>query len=125
MGYSEYLLKIQTSEIEKDQKGLLVNVHDYEKTRRDIIRASVQKVISEDKRYIPLLYLISMINSENITRHMMSFLTDKNRSNQFIRALKKYSLITFEGVENKEAVFSIHHSIQESILFENSSSSLV
>ena len=118
MGYREYLLKISTNEFEKDQKNLLASEHDYDKTRRDIIRASVEKVISVDDRYISLLYLISMVNSENITRDMLSFFTDQSTSNQFIRELKKYSLITFESMERKEAVFSLHRNIQESIFFE-------
>ena len=120
ISYDEYLDRIK--ENNRDfvliQEKILKEVGEYTKTRYNIITLSLKHLMESHKDFEMLLYLISLLDSQNIPRNLLESYKNKAVIDSFFYHLKKHSLITNEKsvLSHSTAVFSIHRSTQEIIL---------
>lgn len=98
------------------QKNILYDIGAYSRTRYDIIIMPVQRIINSSDKFKDLLLLISMIDSQNIPKKLLSSYVDEITVDSFIHELNKFSLIT-RGPKNSNQIptFSIHLSTQDAI----------
>ena len=101
------------------QKNILKDIGEYTKTRHDIITLSIKHIMEASSDFKDLLLFISMIDSQNIPKDLLSAYKNEVTVNSFIHELKKFSLLTKEkthvGTE-PIPIFSIHRSTQDIIL---------
>lgn len=106
-----------------EQESLLVDTCLPAKTRYGIISLTLTKLIQENPLYKELLFFISMMNSHDIPKKMLSVYLNNVSIEPFMHALRKQSFITHEGKQEdgcSSHYFSFHRSVQEStfIFFE-------
>lgn len=112
--YIEYLNK-HDKDFSNIQEIILKEAGDYEKTRYNIIRLSLEKLTAADKNFADLLLFISVIDSQNIPRDLLDLYMGKSIVDNFIYHLKKYSLVV-NPLSDSTALLShisIHRSTQE------------
>lgn len=97
------------------QNNVLKESSGYSKTRYHIITLALEKLISIDKNFGDLLYLISALDSQNIPRDLLDNYKGKLVVDNFIYHLKKYSLLLDPSPrsEMSESYISIHRSTQD------------
>ncbi|MBY0461674.1 MAG: tetratricopeptide repeat protein [Alphaproteobacteria bacterium] len=116
MPYEQYLKRILefSERFEESQKNLLIELSDYTKTRYGIITSSLDRIINLNNEYTELLFLISLLDSQNIPKDLLIAYKNDIVVGDFIYNLKRHSLITSEnsGFEESIASISLHRSIQ-------------
>ncbi|OJW49652.1 MAG: hypothetical protein BGO67_03865 [Alphaproteobacteria bacterium 41-28] len=90
--YLESSLK-HSSQFVNLQEDILKEAGDYTKTRYGIITLSIQQVININKDFRDLLFLISLIDSQNIPRNLLNKYKDNETVDSLVYHLKHYSLI--------------------------------
>jgi tetratricopeptide (TPR) repeat protein len=97
------------------QKNIFAESTGYQKTRYHIITLVLEKLVAADKNFADLLLLISFLDSKNIPRFLLERYKGKLVVDHFIYALKKYSLMSTDKLEDSSVgqSFSVHQSIQE------------
>ena len=116
ISFDDYLnrLKYHCNNFSYIQKSLLKEAGDYQKTRYEIITLSLKKLIETHSDFSDLLLFLSLLDSNNIPRELLSNYKSKGIVDSFIYNLNKYSLITSETSNSSLGVsFSIHRSTQE------------
>ncbi len=112
--YSERIA-LNTQSFDKSQQAFLKEISDYTQTRYGLITLSITKLIETNPAYKDLLFLICFLDSQNIPFSFLASYKDPALVDQFLRDLKKYSLITSQsgGKNNRKAEeFSLHRSTQ-------------
>lgn len=116
MSYEKYLENIfnQEKNFISIQKNILKDIGEYTKTRYDIASLSIKTIIDSNPNFKDLMSFICKINSQDIPKELLIMYKDELIVNDFIRHLKKFSLITKENFDNDKYVnlFSIHRSIK-------------
>lgn len=97
------------------QEKVLSEVGDYTKTRYGIITLSLQQLINSHQNFSSLLLFISLLDSQNIPRDLLTTYKNDLIIDNFILSLKKYSLITNQSLPSSllGSTFSMHRSTQE------------
>lgn len=113
--YVKYLegLKENSKDFEIMQTNVAREASDYTKTRYKIVTLSLKQLIDTHKDFCDLLLLMSLLNSKNIPRILLSNYKNDVVVDNFIYNLKKYSLVTNESSANAISTISIHNKIQE------------
>ena len=78
LSYGDYLKRIKKSDdsFNTMQEGVLKEVNDYIKTRYGIISLSIQSLIHNNQDFIEVLLLISLLDSQDIPRDLLSYHKD-------------------------------------------------
>lgn len=99
------------------QLNILNDVGEYSKTRYDIITLPIQYMVEKSSDFRDLLIMISNISSLDIPKKLLASYKGDIIVDNFIYALKKFSLITKETNQKNGLgqVFSIHKSTQDVI----------
>ena len=116
--YLDYLLKRNKTFI-LEQEKVLSDIGEYSNTRFYIIAACVKQIIRNNPDFKLLLFLISLIDSQNISREILLNYKSNILVDKFIHFLKKFSLITEQTLSVEEQVIdsiSLHPSSQKIIL---------
>ncbi len=120
LSQNEYLKHLvhNNKELTAVQEAILKDVDNYTQTRYAIIVTSIKQLIKQHSDFKELLLFISLINSQNIPRELLNRSKDKMVVENFVRSLKRYSLIINKDAQacKQELEFSIHRSTQEIIL---------
>lgn len=97
------------------QLNILNDVGEYSKTRYDIITLPIQYMVEKSADFRDLLIMISNISSLDIPKKLLASYKGDIIVDNFIYALKKFSLITKETNQKNGLgqVFSIHKSTQD------------
>ncbi|MBX9620791.1 MAG: LuxR C-terminal-related transcriptional regulator [Alphaproteobacteria bacterium] len=115
--YDQYLEKIGQGNQNFDsmQAMLLNEVSDYTKTRYGILTLSFKKIIDTHPEFKELLFLICLLDSQQIPKFFLESYKSSSVVNHFIHELKKYSLATSVSEDKKNpelSAFSLHRSTQ-------------
>jgi tetratricopeptide (TPR) repeat protein/DNA-binding CsgD family transcriptional regulator len=114
--YKKYLENL--NECNKDfianEKNVLKESSEYSKTRYHIVTLSLKKLIDSHKDFEYLFLLISLINSQNISRDLLMKFKSSHIVDNFIYHLKKYSFII--DTSSPVSTFSVHRSTQAIML---------
>lgn len=116
--YLEYLLKRNKMFI-LEQEKVLSDIGEYSNTRFYIVAACVKQLIGDNQDFKLLLFLISLIDSQNISREILLNYKSNILVDKFIHFLKKFSLITEQTLSvEKQGIdsISLHPSSQKIIL---------
>jgi len=113
--YVKYLegLKENSNDFETIQTNVVKEASDYTKTRYRIVTLSLKQLIDTHEDFADLLLLMSLLNSQNIPRSLLSNYKSDVIIDNFIYNLKKYSLVTSESSANTIPTISIHRKTQE------------
>lgn len=113
--YVKYLegLKENSNDFETIQTNVVKEASDYTKTRYRIVTLSLKQLIDTHEDFADLLLLMSLLNSQNIPRSLLSNYKSDVIIDNFIYNLKKYSLVTSESSSNTIPTISIHRKTQE------------
>lgn len=117
----QYLARIKNAseEFYRAQESLLKNIGGYIQTRYGIIQTTVDKIIESNPRYIEPLFLMGLVDSQNIPIELFENYDNKIEVERFFYELKKFSIVT-QGASNQYLesfkTFSIHRSTQELLL---------
>lgn len=95
------------------QKEILEEVGDYHKTRYIIVSLYLKNLIEVHMDFKELLLLICLLNAQDIPRDLLGTLKKDVTVDQFIHYLESCSFIAQANPLQKNAVLSIHPSIQE------------
>jgi len=106
-------LKENSKDFETIQANVVKEASNYTKTRYRIIALSLEQLINTHKDFGDLLLLMSLLNSQNIPKALLSNYKDDAVVDNFIYHLKKYSLITKESFSNLIPAISIHRNTLE------------
>lgn len=111
--YLSYLAKGE-SDFENVQKNLLKEAGDYTKTRYQIITRSLKQLMETHKVFGELLLLVCLLDSQHIPRDLLSAYKGDVIVDNFIYHLKRYGLVTDEGVPSSAfgKTISLHRSTQ-------------
>lgn len=117
ISYADYLEKITqaNSHFDDVQGTFLQEISDYTKTRYAILTLSFKKLMDTHPEFKELLFLICHMDSQKIPRTFLEFHKGQPTAANFIRDLKKYSLLTNESEDKSHeelAAFSLHRSTQ-------------
>lgn len=115
MPYTKYLehLSEHDQNFLKIQENLLKETGEYNKTRYSIIILSLKKIINTHKDFGDLILFVSLLDSQNIPKYLLTHYKNDLIVDDFIFQLKKYSLITEESsIPSVGPVLSIHRSTQ-------------
>ncbi len=113
--YEIYLRNLsQNNKIfEGTQEDILKEMGDYNKTRYNIIMLSLQDILKKHKEFKDLLVLISLIDSQNISKELLNNFKNEDVVTNFIFNLKKYSLFTNNSSNSSSNTsLSMHQSTQ-------------
>jgi tetratricopeptide (TPR) repeat protein/DNA-binding CsgD family transcriptional regulator len=113
-GYTEYSKGSSSKQDELYQKEILSTHDDYNNTRHEIIAVSLDTIL-KDQSFLNLLFIISLLDPQNIPKGLLLKYSEPRLIDRFIKELKKYSIITSETTLKNRPVFSLHASIQSSI----------
>ena len=111
-GYLDHLINYN-KEFAATQEYILKEASDYTKTRYSIITLSLKKIIDTQKEFVPLLLLISLLDSQNIPKALLDVCGNSSFVDSLFYHLNKYSLIANEFYRNTIPVFSMHRSTQK------------
>lgn len=113
--YAHYLE--QLSKVDENftsiQENILKGAGEYIKTRYGIITSSLEHLIKNHNDFADLLLFISLLDSQNIPRDLLTTYKSTSSVDNFVFHLKKYSLITNDSSSNTYSTFSIHRSTQD------------
>ena len=114
ISYDEYLRYISESkeEVTSIHEFILSDIGNYTKTRYDVISLPVKHIIKAHPDFKDLLLFISIINSQNIPKELLSRYKDSVIVSKFINELRKCSLITEKSLNQVDPALSIHRSTQ-------------
>ena len=115
LSFESYLERLNkyTQDFEGIQQNLIKEADGYTKTRYSLITLSLQRLINSHKDFLDLLFLISLINPQNIPRDLLNAYKDKTIVDNFIYNLNKYSLLINEiDSSSMTSSLSIHRSTQ-------------
>lgn len=117
ISYDQYLghLNAQFDYFDENQYAILRDVGKYNKTRYAIISLSLKQIIDAHQDFKDVLLLISLIDSQNIPKELLSYYQNNHLTEKFLNELKKRSFI-IEGSNNKASTFSLHRSVQKTFL---------
>ena len=112
--YDEYLRYISEPkrEVASIHKFILSDIGNYTKTRYDVISLPVKHIMKVHPDFKDLLLFISIINSQNIPKELLSRYKDSVIVSKFINELRKCSLITEKSLNQVDPALSIHRSTQ-------------
>ena len=99
--------KKQVSNTDFEDKHNNFNNFSYPHTRASIVATSFEKIISENPEHKRQLLLLCLLDSLNISIEYFKKFNNIDVVNDFIYALRKYSII-----ETKDSVLAIHRSTQ-------------
>jgi tetratricopeptide (TPR) repeat protein/DNA-binding CsgD family transcriptional regulator len=91
------------------QKIILDDVGEYTKTRFDIVTLSLKQILSENIEFLDMIFLLSLIDSENIPKNLLVTYKDDVTLSNLIHSLKRLSLLS----KSRDKSFSIHKATQE------------
>ena len=119
--YAKYLEHLKSDE--ESLSGLHENILNesgsYNKTRYKIITLTLKRLIAENKEFLPLFLLVSLMDSQNIPQGILERFKGDQTVSAFIYQLKKHSLIADGTLSTAaEPTFSIHRSTQK-IIFDH------
>lgn len=114
VSYEKYLeyLKDYSQSFETIQEKILKDTNEYTKTRYSIVTLSLEQLIGINEGFKGLLLFVSLLDSQNIPKDLLSTLKNDVIVDDFIYHLKKYSLITNKSSINSSQTISIHRSTQ-------------
>lgn len=116
ISYKKYLeyLNEGKKDFQTAQENFLKETGEDIKTRYSIISISLNNIINNNKDFIELLLLISLLDSQNIPRNLLSKYKSDIIVDNFIFNLKNYSLITEKLSKNSHIIdsISLHRSTQ-------------
>ena len=98
ISYETYLTRIEdhTPKFDKAQREILSEFSDYTNTRYSIITLTLEKLIAQNPHFKDLLFLVSLIDSQNIPVSLLSRLKSDLVVEKLMRYLRKHSFITNE-----------------------------
>ena len=115
-GYTEYLdhLTDYNKEFEGVAHDLLKEIGNYTQTRYSIVTLSLNQILKTNKEFEDLLLLISLLDAQDIPKHLLEKFKGKMLVTHFLYNLKKHSLILKENLEssNTNSLFSLHRATQ-------------
>lgn len=106
--FDQYLEKILKYKV---QSSLIKEIISYSKTRDKIIILSLKKMITKIPKFKEFLFLIFLLDSQDIPKDLLNFYKNKVLVDIFIHYLKKNSLISINK-NNDIITFSFHRSTQ-------------
>lgn len=109
-------LRKQSPDFDLIEESILNEVGKYKNTRYRIITMSLEHIINDNDAFAGLLFLISIVGSQNIPRNLLDQFGNTMVIDDFIRNLKKYSLVTNNGGSSLGNMLSLHRSAQEIML---------
>lgn len=114
----EYIERIKRSNQNFDimQTKFLSEIGEYNKTRSAIINSSFKNIIDEDRRFIDLLFLISLLDSQQIPKKILELFQEELVVDDFVYHLRKYSIALCNIVSlEKEQIptLSLHRGTQK------------
>jgi tetratricopeptide (TPR) repeat protein len=114
---NQYLseLTLNRKHLFSEQKNILQNIGNYTNTRYDIVRLSITNIMKSDKDFTNLLFATCLLNSHNIPKELLYSYSSKEVADEFLRELKRFSLITYDNKSN-HSYFSIHRNTKAIIL---------
>ncbi len=100
------------------QENLLKEAGDYINTRYRIIALSLEQIMNTSKDARDLLLLISLIDSQNIPRDLLTKAKSNEVVDSFIYHLKKYSLLLSQpfALPSQNSTLSFHRSTHAMLL---------
>ena len=104
----DYLKTLHNAKFDSFKKSLLKNMTGYSQTRYSIVTTSFEKIIKENPTNKELLLMLSMLDSQNISKWYLLRYCDEATVDSFILNLKQYSLAYTKG----DRLF-VHRSTQE------------
>ena len=117
--YKKYLMHLRSNndEFASIQEDLLRHSGHYSKTRHNIISWSLKNLLNMHEDFAGLLLLMSLLDSQDIPKTLLSTYRSEAIVDNFIYNLKKYSFIANESPNSPLGpTFSIHRSTQASSL---------
>lgn len=119
--FSEYVNDIQLSHssFNELQSSILEEVQQYSSTRYNIISVALQDILNKNVEFKELMFLISILDSQDIPKDLLYLTKDQYTLNQLIKDLSKNSLIldTYSTDQSFNNI-SLHRSTQNNILIE-------
>lgn len=108
--YSDYLNNLERirDDFEKSQSTVLKDFTTYDKTRYGIISCAIQDLLKKQPEFLPFLFLISFLDSQNIPKTLLEQNGKQGLVDLFLMRMAQHSLLKANG-----AVFSIHRSTQQ------------
>ena len=125
MEYNQYLeeIKLPKKEFTELQTLILQDVNQYTKTRYNIVSLTLKNMIKSNPEFYDLALLIALLDSQDIPEELLVLYKNQYITTNFLRNLKKNSLITNVQYRNNDkkdidnlTSFSIHRSTQINIL---------
>jgi GTPase SAR1 family protein len=107
--FCDYLSYVNTfsKDFEKIYTKIVSERIGYDQTRNGIIASIFNKIIKENPEFMEMLFLMCIVNSQNIPIKFFEEYKGKITTQDFIYTLRKFSVISEE-----EDTFSVHRSIQ-------------
>lgn len=120
LSYEQYIERINSNaqNFHQIQYMLLKEMTDYTETRYGLTALSIHKIIEKNPEYINLLFLISLLDSQEIPLDLLRFYKNEVLIDHFITDLKKYFSVTTFSYKNSHhlsGTVSIHRSEQLNI----------
>lgn len=125
MEYNQYLeeIKVPKKEFTELQTLILQDVNQYTKTRYNLVSLTLKNMIKSNPEFYDLALLIALLDSQDIPEELLVLYKNQYITTNFLRNLKKNSLITNVQYKNNDrkdidnlTSFSIHRSTQINIL---------
>ena len=118
--YTSYLREVKTlsADFVATQESFLVDTCPPTKTRYGMISLTLTKLIHDNPTYKELLFFISLMDSQNIPKKVLTYYLNNTLIEPFMHALRGQSLITYENTTDTHSphYFSLHRSVQEADL---------
>ncbi|MBX9804985.1 MAG: tetratricopeptide repeat protein [Alphaproteobacteria bacterium] len=115
--YKNYIAHLGEYNIDLDniQQDIIKEATQYEKTRYSIVTLSLQCFLNYNKEFEDLLLLISLIDSQQIPKDLLSSYKGEVAVDSFIYHLRKYSLTVCSPSDSFHPVpsLTVHRSTQE------------
>ncbi len=114
ISYEQYMERINSynKDFENLEQKVLQETGDYTKNRYGIITLSLKTVMDENPEFKDFLLLLSLIDSQNIPKSLLSAFKTEAVADSFLVNLRKFSLITSESSILAHNTFSVHRSTQ-------------
>lgn len=116
ISHEKYLenLKRHDDRFEDLQQDIHRGYNPYFKSRVGIITLNIMQLVKLSEDFRDLLYLICLLDSQNIPRELLENFKKSTLVDKFIYNMKKYSLITNESHKSSIIhIISMHRSTQE------------
>jgi tetratricopeptide (TPR) repeat protein/DNA-binding CsgD family transcriptional regulator len=112
--FSEYLRNLQSESktFYIAQEDVLKETSSYIKSRYSVITLTLKELIQTVPESIPLLWSISLLDSQHIPTNLLIKQSSAKITNALLHAMRKFSLISIDGEQNIFNTVSIHRSTQ-------------